>query len=427
MDKKATAIELRIDGMTCDNCEKRIAKKLRQTAGITRADVSYDTGRAQVSYDENTITASAIVAAIESLDYKVLPEGKTDFSRLCGLLLVIVSLYILVGQFALTGGDFPLAEAGMDYGLLFVIGLVTSLHCVAMCGGINLSQCIPAAQKHSALRPSFFYNLGRVLSYTAIGAIVGAVGAILTPSGSFKGVVQILAGIFMVVMGINMLSLLPGLRRLRLHLPPRLAEFVQSAKNGGKSPLYVGLLNGLMPCGPLQAMQLYALSTASPLRGALAMMCFSLGTVPLMFGLGALSSLLTRRWRRHITTAGAVLIVVLGLSMLTSGLSLSGFSVGGSNASTAAVVSGGVQVVTTTLAPGSYPSINVSAGMPVEWQIDAPPGSINGCNNRLFIPEYNIEHQFTTGENTISFTPVAKGTYTFSCWMGMIRGTIEVR
>jgi len=69
-------------------------------------------------------------------------------------------------------------------------------------------------------------------------------------------------------------------------------------QRGNKGPFTVGLLNGLMPCGPLQAMQIYALSTGNPLKGALSMLLFSLGTVPLMFGLGALGSLLSRRLRK---------------------------------------------------------------------------------------------------------------------------------
>ena len=84
-------------------------------------------------------------------------------------------------------------------------------------------------------------------------------------SGTAKGIVQLGAGLFMVVMGLNMLNLFPWLRSLT----PRLPRFLTSratAAAGSNSPLYVGLLNGLMPCGPLQAMQLYALSTGSPLK-----------------------------------------------------------------------------------------------------------------------------------------------------------------
>ena len=210
---------------------------------------------------------------------------------------------------------FPQAEEGMGYGMLFVIGLLTSIHCVAMCGGINLSQCVPQQAatnggKFAALRPSILYNLGRVISYTVVGGIVGALGSVVSFSGTAKGIVQLAAGIFMVIMGLNMLNIFPWLRKLNPRMPKIFARKINEQKSS-KSPLYVGLLNGLMPCGPLQAMQLYALSTGNPFKGALSMFLFSLGTVPLMFGMGALSSILSKKFTGKMMTTSAVLVVCI--------------------------------------------------------------------------------------------------------------------
>jgi plastocyanin domain-containing protein len=58
--------------------------------------------------------------------------------------------------------------------------------------------------------------------------------------------------------------------------------------------------------------------------------------------------------------------------------------------------------------------------------IDAPEGSVNGCNNRMVIPEYDLEYAFKTGENIIEFTPETTGNFQYSCWMGMIRSSITV-
>jgi plastocyanin domain-containing protein len=86
----------------------------------------------------------------------------------------------------------------------------------------------------------------------------------------------------------------------------------------------------------------------------------------------------------------------------------------------------GVQVVNSSLRSGRYPPITVEAGLPVRWIIDAPQGTINGCNNRMIIPEYKIQHSFKQGENVIEFTPEKTGVFRYSCWMGMIRSTITV-
>jgi len=438
-----TEKELKIGGMTCVSCENRIESQLNQTIGIKKATVSYSNGTAQISYDSNIITMKDIVQIIEEVGYEVIEDSSTqktstdNINKLLGAAVIILALYTIINRFGLFNlfNFFPQAEEGMGYGMLFIIGLLTSVHCVAMCGGINLSQCIPQAAKQrgqdgrlTSLRPSFLYNLGRVISYTVIGGIVGALGSVISFSGSFKGIVQIVAGVLMVIMGLNMLNIFPWLRKLNPHMPKIFARKLNKEKNSN-SPFYVGLLNGLMPCGPLQAMQLYALSTGDPLKGALSMLLFSLGTVPLMFGLGVLSSVLSQKFTKKVMSVGAVLVVVLGFSMFQSGLSLSGFAAtpfDQSTSSNVAKIQDDVQIVNTTLNSGRYEPITVQAGIPVKWIITAENGSINGCNNRIYIPEYGIEKKFEIGENIIEFTPEKAGTYRYSCWMGMIRSTITV-
>jgi sulfite exporter TauE/SafE len=288
------------------------------------------------------------------------------------------------------------------------------------------------------------YNTGRVISYTLAGALAGGLGSVISVSGRFQGLVQLAAGVFMVIMGINMLGVFPWLRRFVPRMPKLFAEKINRRRAGGKGPLIVGLLNGLMPCGPLQAMQLYALSTGSPAAGGLSMFLFGMGTVPLIFGAGALGSALSgtggRGFRSLVMKAGAVLVTVTGMTMFGYGFGLSGFSLdflrgaaagsfaperaGGGNFSP--VIEDGVQVVTSTLSPGRYPAITVQRGIPVKWTISAAGGSINGCNNRMVIREYRIEHRFTPGENVIEFTPEKAGRFSYSCWMGMIRSSITV-
>lgn len=436
--------QLRIVGMTCTNCQNKIEKKLRRTAGVKQVKVSYNSGTAHITYDTDIISLKDIKAIIENLDYKVLignEQQEPSTSRVIGILIIIVSLYILLQQFGILNLLVPsqLAETYMSYGMLFIIGVVTSVHCVAMCGGINLSQCIPRneAEPHrknpfEALRATFFYNIGRIISYTIVGFIVGAMGSVITFSNALQGIMKLIAGIFMVIMGINMLGIFPYLHRFIPRMPKILTNKIDQKKHGSSSPLIVGLINGLMPCGPLQAMQIYALSTGNPFTGALSMFLFSLGTVPLMFGLGALGSVLSKRFTHKIMTIGAVLVMVLGLSMFTQGWSLSGFTLPGQitgnvqGSITDGKTENGVQIINSTLSPGRYPDITVKAGMPVKWIINAPKGSINGCNYKIYIQEYGIEYSFKEGENVIEFTPSKAGKFKYTCWMGMIRATISV-
>lgn len=432
-----------IGGMTCAGCRTRIENALRNTPGVRSAKVNCSGGFADVSYDASAVSVSEIRASIERLDYKVLSQGslpgkkdsgsKVKTCRVFGLIIIIAALYFLITRLKLSD-SLPLAEAGMGYGMLLLIGLLTSVHCIAMCGGINLTQCIPQSGG-SPLRASALYNIGRVISYTVVGFIVGALGSVITLGGVLKGAVQIIAGMFMVIMGVNMLGIFPWLYKLTPRMPSFIASRVNAEKGKSKSPLIIGLLNGLMPCGPLQAMQIYALSTGSPIKGAVSMLLFSIGTVPLMFGLGALSSLLTKKFTHKVVTVGAVFVTVLGLTMLSQGAALSGLFFGSLLPQTQSAADGsaaeneivdGVQIVASVLSSGSYPKITVQQGIPVKWTIDAPQGSINGCNNRIYIPEYGIEYAFKQGVNVIEFTPDETGRFQYNCWMGMIRGIITV-
>ncbi|MDF2566975.1 MAG: Heavy metal transport/detoxification protein [Oscillospiraceae bacterium] len=442
-------VTLKIDGMTCVNCENRIEKKLNNTKGIQSAHVSYSKGTAEISYDSAKIRIDEIIKIIEALDYKVIksidkPDKKANINQILGVGIIIFALYMILHHFGALNifNLFPQAEKGMGYGMLFVIGLLTSLHCVAMCGGINLSQCVPQKDvnnpnntKLASLRPSFLYNSGRVISYTVIGGIIGGIGSFVSFSGTAKGIVQLVAGVFMVIMGLNMLNVFPWLRKLNPRMPKIFARKINEQKRSN-SPLYVGLLNGLMPCGPLQAMQIYALSTGSPLKGAFSMFLFSLGTVPLMFGIGALSSVLTKKFTKKMMTVSAVLVLVLGVFMFNNGMSLSGLrlpSISGTTAkntqnasANVAKIEDGVQTVTTTLSSGRYEPITVQKGIPVRWNLKAEEGNINGCNGSIIISQYNLQKKLAPGDNIIEFTPDQSGVVPYSCWMGMIRSKITV-
>jgi sulfite exporter TauE/SafE/plastocyanin domain-containing protein len=268
--------------------------------------------------------------------------------------------------------------------------------------------------------------------------VVGAIGSVITVSGRFQGVVLLLAGIFMLIMGFNMLGLFPSLRRFMPSMPKIFTHKIEEQKTG-KGPLVVGFLNGFMPCGPLQAMQLYALSTGSPVRGGISMFLFCIGTIPLMFALGAAGGILSgakgKAFSRRVMQIGAILICAMGLTMFVNGWNLTGFNnplaqpayaMRSDSGSFTPVIQNGVQIINSTLLPNRYPAIVVQQGIPVRWTINAPQGSINGCNNRFIVREYGIEHTFKYGENIIEFMPAKTGRFPYSCWMGMIRSSITV-
>lgn len=455
-------VKLYIEGMTCINCQNKIEKELRKRPGIEKVSVSYENGTVDIYYDENEILPDNMITVIDDLGYQASlkrPSGKKAVWKVIRELLVIIVLFLVLQYFGILNYLAPssLADSDMGYGMLFIIGLITSVHCVAMCGGINLSQTLHKGTQDISkvmFKNTLAYNIGRVVSYTVIGGILGAVGSLtgiggnLQTSTFLQGILKLLAGMIMVIMGVNMLGLFPAVRKLKFRIPflgKKIASKGRKTFLGkkiaakGRTPFVVGLCNGFMPCGPLQSMQIIALASGNAFAGALSMFCFSIGTVPLMLGFGTFISMLGKRFTRQVLRVGGILVVVMGLSMMSQGNALVGFEnvfttgtggqilnvVKGGNTDIA-VEKDGTQYVSSTLQSGKYPDITVKAGEPVEWTIEASKEDINGCNYKAILQDFGVEQVFEEGENVIEFTPTEAGTYTYSCWMGMITGTIYV-
>ena len=447
-----------IEGMTCANCQNRIEQTLRNTEGISKVHVSYSKGQAEIEFDNDILTVDRIIAVIQDLDYKVVKKRKKDYLKFVsqtGTFVIIILLYYLLQKFGILNLLVPsmIADSKMSYGMLFIVGLLTSVHCIAMCGGINLSQCIPVADddngntsENKIIIPALLYNMGRVISYSVIGFLLGGIGMLLTGGGGtgipllLQGILKIIAGLFMVIVGINMLGWIPVLRKLQIRFPQRLADKINKKRRRENRPFFVGLLNGVMPCGPMQSMQIIALGSGNPVSGAAAMLMFSLGTVPLMLGFGSMVSALGKKYTKIVMRVGSILVVVLGLAMLSQGVSLSGINIDRTGTESAATeaenteelntakisASGDMQYVNSELDFGTYPEITVYSGIPVKWTINVPEEVINGCNCKMVISAYGITHEFAPGENVIEFTPGESGTVPYTCWMGMINGKINI-
>lgn len=414
-----------IDGMTCINCQNKIEQELKNTAGISKVQVSYSKGQAEIEFNPEIVTLNRIAAIIEKLDYTVIDKKQADslkWVRRIGTLAVIILLYYLLQHFGILNLLVPsmLADSQMSYGMLFIVGLLTSVHCIAMCGGIHLSQCIPSrnaentsSSRINVIMPSVLYKRGtgsfvygsRICAWRSRNdsdrRIRGSGMPLL-----LQGILKITAGLFMVIMGINMLGIFPALRKLQIRFPRKSVIKINQKKRTEKRPFVVGLLNGLMPCGPMQSMQIIALGSGNPISGALAMLMFSLGTVPLMLGLGSLVSALGKKYTKLVMQTGAILVVVLGLAMLSQGAGLAGIrldrisqvSDGAKELDTAVIAqSGNIQYVESNLDFGTYPEITVYTGIPVKWTINVPEDVINGCNYKMIVKTYGITHEFTPG------------------------------
>jgi sulfite exporter TauE/SafE len=201
--------------------------------------------------------------------------------------------------------------------------LLGSLHCAGMCGGLIAAYAGADASRGLARGSSHLaYNLGRLASYAALGALAGLAGRALDLAGTLAGAQRAalgVAGLLILAWGVYALLQALGARVPRVPVPPPLQRTLGAGLRvvGAWPPAAragaIGLLTALLPCGWLYAFVVTAAGTGGALRGALVMAVFWAGTLPVMtavgFGLQALAGPL----RRHVPVACAVALMAVGL------------------------------------------------------------------------------------------------------------------
>lgn len=311
---KTETLELKIRGMICRSCVGEVEELLLHTRGVVSARASYVKSAVHIEYDSAIVTPDELAARLDAGGF---PPGTRSGSALisdglCFAAAVLLTWLLL--EFS-GGGALDVSE-GAPLWAVFLAGLFQSPHCVGMCGGIALGVC--SGEKAPA-KAAVLYNTGRVAAYTLMGALFGALGAVIAYTPSVKSMVFTMVGLVVALIGLNMWGLVPGLRALmRAPAPCRLSSGARRRFAG--RPLIVGALTGLMPCGSLYAMWLHAVSGGSAVYGAASMLAFALGTVPLLAFFATLGAFIPRKWNKYMLKASAVLVTAIGAKMLIAGL-----------------------------------------------------------------------------------------------------------
>jgi len=333
----------------------------------------------------------------------------------------------------------PNLTGDVNYGLLILIGFLTSFHCVGMCGPLILGYTAKSASSgQKSYATHFLYGLGKTISYTSIGALFGAFGAIVAFTPYTQGAVGVAAGFFLMLFGLHMLEVIPALSHFQLKTPAFVMRFVGKEYRKHSNPFAIGLLNGLMIiCGPLQAMYVLAAGTGSWSQGAAVLFFFGIGTLPLLLGFGFLTSLLSGNLTPKLLKASGVIVMALGLIMLNRGLAVTGsgldFNTIVARASQELAPTAAespscdteqtihMDVLKTRFSPNKF---TLRKGIPVKWAINVK--ELNECNKEIVVRDYGLDIKLQKGLQVIEFTPTEAGVVPWSCWMGMIPGTFIV-
>ncbi|MBI3486209.1 sulfite exporter TauE/SafE family protein [Candidatus Daviesbacteria bacterium] len=356
----------------------------------------------------------------------------------------------------------------MNLWVIFITGLTLgSLTCLAVQGGLLASiitareegdleegrnkQSLPLRGKNHTVFPTLAFLTTKLISYTILGFILGAFGGVLNISPNIQIIMQFIAGLYMVAVALNLLNVHPIFRYAIIQPPRFLTRMVrnQSKSKDLFAPALLGAMTIFIPCGTTLAMETLAISSANAFLGASIMFVFILGTSPLFFGVGWLTTVLGDNFRERFLKIAAFAVLYLGITSINGALIAGGSSItlqtltdaipieinlsgNGGEAQAAAPdtgvrTEGGVQTADIQVSGYGYTPnyIQVKAGTPVKLNLSNSGGL--GCTSVFRVPQMGITKTLTLGgTDTVEFTPQNPGKLTFSCSMGMYRGTIEV-
>lgn len=404
--------KLFINGMSCKHCEERISASLNHLK-LNITEISYEKGF--ICYDANNDKTDEIKEALRDTEYTVAIKRMNKVMTI-GLYLTVIVLFILIAnklynQFGVISLENPFA-----YISIFVFGLVTSLHCIGMCGGIALSQTdfdFPIKN----IKRTISYNFSRILTYSVIGSVLGFLGGQIGISDNFRTIMFFIIGLVMLLMGLNNL----GIVKFRL----KVLGF-NFNKTSTKSPFIIGIMNGFMPCGPLQTMHLLALTSGSFMAGFFVMFSFGVGTIPLMMLFSNLGLFIKKKHQKNIAKASAVMVILMSFVIFSQGFNSLGITVDQDRDLPYAEIVDGYQVVNILVDPYyEIDQVRVKKDIPVKLSIHVK--SISGCTANITVPKFDLNTDLIVGEtHDLIFTPTEKETIKITCWMSMVNAYLDV-
>lgn len=408
-----------VSGMHCASCVTLLKDSLTELDDVEVIDV--EQGKAKLS-TSSSFSLKHANAHVRDLGYTLSETPIIEKVNYFRILIVTIPVLILI--WIMNTLSIPITSTQVSIPTALVLGLIASTStCLAVTGGLLLALS-------TGVRFTLGFVIGRVLGYAVLGGILGAIGSVLAFSNTTTAVITIIAAFAMILLGLSQLGIIPFLKFSAI------TNFLQRAKvQTSFGAFLIGVATFFLPCGFTQSLQLFAITTHSFVSSALILGFFALGTIPGLFLIGSLNSIVRGKVRSYVMTFAAVLIIALGLLTIPSAFTL--YKLDNSQTqqvTTTDTVSGfepqlveGKQVVSFAVNGFSYsPSVlTVKKGVPVVLRIDGTKAT--GCARSIMMPAFNIRSSLKSGITELSFTPNKVGSFSFSCSMGMAGpGTINV-
>jgi len=386
----------------------------------------------------------------------------------------------------------------MDNAILvaFITGLTAGgLSCFAVQGGLlsasiaqrieetspaNIRRAAPgkknagranASLQPGMIQPILLFMTAKLVAYTVMGFLLGWLGSLFTFSPTVQGAIQVAIGIFLVGNALRMLNVHPIFRYFSFEPPSGLRRYIRGVSKRNDTwitPLYLGALTVLIPCGVTQAMMAVAVGTGSPWLGAVIMFAFILGTSPTFIAVSWLVTSLGAMFQKYFYRVVTVIVLLLGLYGINAGLTLLGSPISASRVARAFQAEEVVEAVPPVTEPANVEALPLVTGQPlVEVEVvtatPAAPTSAassvarinvenNGyspnllalpanqpielhlvtentysCARAFVIPELEIMQILPETGDTVVYIPAqpAGKTMEFMCSMGMYTGVFQ--
>jgi len=217
--------------------------------------------------------------------------------------------------------------------MAFITGLMGTGHCIGMCGGLVGALSLSEAGKKGGWLFHLLYNVGRITTYTFIGAVVGWLGSALAYTDKFKLATRVLllwSDLFVITIGLGTAGLLTMLNFSKLDFPGPMQLMTKATAHLRRLPpalsaLPLGLMFGFIPCGYLYAVAITAAQSASVVTGAIMMLAFGIGTAPSLFFFGSAAHWLSGKARTWMLRIAGLTVAGMGVINLLKHLRMMGF------------------------------------------------------------------------------------------------------
>jgi sulfite exporter TauE/SafE len=424
-----------------------IEEELKSINGVQNARVNFKNGSAEIEADQ-PISDTCIANAVKNAGYNLgKPEKLPWFTKnekvhqhvVASLCVLIIGFFVL-NYFSVFNIQVSHQAASSSLPVVFIVGLTAGVStCMALIGGLVLGLSSKFSQENRAtsvltkFRPHVMFNLGRIAAYFVLGGLLGFLGSFLTPSSIIIGALTILVAAVMLLLGLQLTEVSPRLATFKLTIPKAIANVLgikqtQNKYSDGRATV-LGALTFFLPCGFTQTMQLYALSIADPVRSAMIMGVFALGTTPGLLSIGGLTAIVKGTFAQAFFRFAGVLVIVLSLVNFRSALTLLGFSMPQVRGAQSVVQNSTPQYLqaTYTLSDGLKPNkFEVQAGSPIQLAVEVKEDGV-GCMSTMLIPGVANMPRYLKGGTTLTFefTPQKSRNYNIVCAMGLPHGIIQ--